>query len=83
MQHASGVLDNHFHYPEIILKSGKDQEEEQQQQQKVADRRSAGLEELKIACQSTSTEGGASTQSEETQGPYQYWPPDFNQDQHG
>ncbi|CAL4902587.1 unnamed protein product [Urochloa decumbens] len=49
-----------------------------EQQQKVG-HRSGEMEGLIIACQSASTEAGASTQSKEVQRPYhQHWPPDHN-----
>ncbi|KAM0903490.1 hypothetical protein ACQ4PT_018691 [Festuca glaucescens] len=57
--------------------------EGQEQQQHKFDHKPAGLEGLIMACKSASTaEGSSTTQPEETQWPYQYWPPD-NQDRHG
>ncbi|OEL31887.1 NAC domain-containing protein 73 [Dichanthelium oligosanthes] len=78
VQYASVVLDSRFCSPAILRRNGKNQK----QQQKVG-RRSTEMEGLVIACQSASTEAGASTQSKEMQQPYhQYRPPDYNQDQH-
>jgi hypothetical protein len=92
MQHTSVVLDHdQFHVPAILLhhhdKFQNMQQQHQHQQpqpQQKLDRRSAGLEELIMGCtSSTSTKGETSIpQSQETEWPYHYWPPD-NQDHHG
>jgi len=69
----------------LITKKMHEQHQHQQQQpQQKLDRRSAGLEELIMGCtSSTSTKGETSIpQSQETEWPYPYWPPD-NQDHHG
>lgn len=84
IQHNSVVLNNQLHSPAMLLRNENFQMNNQKEgQRQKLDDRSAGLEELIMACQSTSTKGGTSIpQSQEAQWPYQYWPPD-NQDQHG
>ncbi|CAN6345524.1 unnamed protein product [Urochloa humidicola] len=71
-QQTSVILDSRFSCPAILRRNEKNQE-----QQQKAGRRSAEMEGVIIACQSESTEFGASTQSKEVQRPYhQHWPPD-------
>ncbi|CAL5096719.1 unnamed protein product [Urochloa decumbens] len=74
LQQTSVALESRFSCPAILSRNEKNQE----QQQKVG-HRSGEMEGLIIACESASTEAGASTQSKEVQRPYhQHWPPDHN-----
>ncbi|KAJ1262033.1 hypothetical protein BS78_09G076000 [Paspalum vaginatum] len=74
-QHALALLNNGFHSQAIVLQN----EKQQDQQQQVGCSKSSSLEQAILACQSTSTEE-ASVQHKEIKRPYQYWPPDHNQD---
>ncbi|KAM0897405.1 hypothetical protein ACQ4PT_022597 [Festuca glaucescens] len=87
IQHTTVVLNSQLHSPAMVLQKQKiqmnNEKEGQEQQQHKFDHKPAGLEGLIMACKSASTaEGSSTTPPEETQWPYQYWPPD-NQDQHG
>uniref|UniRef100_A0ACD5TPZ4 Uncharacterized protein n=1 Tax=Avena sativa TaxID=4498 RepID=A0ACD5TPZ4_AVESA len=85
--HASVVLDSQIKSPAVLVRNEKfqmnNEKEGREKQHHNFEHRRSGLDGLIMACQSASTkEGTSATQPEETQWPYQYWPPD-NQDHHG